>query len=121
MFSDFTPLDVTALHIEPGLIVAQASNWLPVWLTPVWLISVGLVIGAIFSVVVFGLLAILSFFPGLGTLCDSPRRGVIASVLLGLVFAGMLRNLVRAAKTVNTSEGEKTDAPPHDSRRDARL
>ena len=83
-------LDSTALNFEPALIIAQASNWLPVWLTPVWLISVGLVLGAIVSLIVFGVLSILSFIPGLGTIADSPRRGVTASVLLGVVFAALL-------------------------------
>ncbi len=37
-----------------------------------------------------------------------------------LVFAGMLRNLVRAATRINTTEGEKIDDPPHDSGRELR-
>lgn len=79
-----------AMFMEPGLIIAQAGKWLPTWLTPIWLISVGLVLGALVSLVVFGVLAILSLVPGLGTLPDSPRRGVIASVILGGVFAALL-------------------------------
>ena len=82
--------DAATLSPDPGLIVAQASSWLPIWLTPIWLITVGLALGAIASMVVFGVLAILSFIPGLGTLPDSPRRGVIASVILGGIFAGLL-------------------------------
>ena len=82
--------DVSALNLEPALIVAQAGNWLPIWLTPVWLISVGLVLGAIVSLLIFGVLSILSFVPGLGTLANSPRRGVTASILVGAVFAALL-------------------------------
>ncbi len=74
----------TAL-MEPALIVGQALKWLPAWLTPLWVIAVGLVIGAIVSAVVYGVLALLSFIPGLGTLADSPRRGVTVSVVLGAV------------------------------------
>lgn len=76
--------------VEPGLILGQALKWLPSWLTPLWLIAVGLLLGAIASAVVYGLLALLSFIPGLGTIADSPRRGVIASLLVGAVVAAGL-------------------------------
>jgi hypothetical protein len=69
--------------MEPGLIVAQALQWLPAWLTPLWLLGVGLAAGALLSAVVYGLLSLLSFITPLGALADSPRRGVAASLLLG--------------------------------------
>jgi hypothetical protein len=69
--------------MEPGLIVAQALQWLPAWLTPLWLLGVGLAAGGLLSAVVYGLLSLLSFIPPLGALADSPRRGVAASLLLG--------------------------------------
>ena len=68
---------------SPGLIVAQALKWLPTWLTPLWLIGVALGLGLIALIAVYGVLAILSFIPGLGTLPDNPRRGVIASLIVG--------------------------------------
>jgi len=79
-----------SLSLAPGLVLAQASNWLPVWLTPIWLITLGLAIGAVCSIAVYLSLALLSFIPGLGTLADVPRRGVTASVVLGGVFAALL-------------------------------
>jgi hypothetical protein len=76
--------------MEPALILGQALKWLPAWLTPLWVIAVGLALGAIASGVFYAALAVLSFLPGLGTLADSPRRGVIASLLVGAVTAVVL-------------------------------
>jgi len=69
--------------MEQGLVLGQALKWLPTWLTPLWIIGVGLGIGAIASVAVFGLLSLFSRVPGIGTLADSPKRGVSASLILG--------------------------------------
>ena len=74
----------------PGLILGQALKWMPAWLTPLWLIAVGLGLGAIAAIAYYGLLAILSFIPGLGTLADSPRRGIIASIVVGAAVAAGL-------------------------------
>lgn len=73
-----------------GLFMAQVTQWLPIWLTPIWVISIGLILGALISLVVFGLLSILSWIPMVGTLADSPRRGITASVILGGIFAAGL-------------------------------
>jgi hypothetical protein len=70
-------------------VLGQAS-WVPTWLTPLWLIGLGLVIGAIGLIAVYGLLALLSFLPGLGTVADSPRRGIFLSLLLGGIAAALL-------------------------------
>ncbi len=83
-------LEGTFAMLEPGLILGQALKWLPAWLTPLWLIAVGLAFGAVAAVVVYGVLALLSFVPGLGNMADSPRRGVMASVIIGGVFAAAL-------------------------------
>jgi hypothetical protein len=73
--------------MEPAMVLGQATRWLPTWLTPLWVIALGLALGAIATVVVYGVLALLSYVPGLGTLADSPRRGVIASLLVGGLLA----------------------------------
>jgi hypothetical protein len=67
--------------------LGQVMQWVPTWLTPIWVIAVGLALGAIAAVAFFGLLAILSFVPGLGTLADSPRRGVWGSLILGAAIS----------------------------------
>ncbi|MEE2937224.1 MAG: ABC transporter permease subunit [Planctomycetota bacterium] len=68
---------------ESSLLLGQMMQWLPAWVTPIWLIAVGLTLGAVACLVIFGSLSILSYIPGLGTLADSPRRGTIASLVLG--------------------------------------
>ena len=83
-----TLLDSTAM--PPGMIVAQVMKWLPVWLTPIWVISIGLLLGALISAIVYGFLALLSFVPAIGRLPDSPNRGVVASLVLGGVLAAGL-------------------------------
>ncbi len=83
-------LEGTFAMLEPGLILGQALKWLPAWLTPLWLIAVGLAFGAIAAIVVYGVLAVLSFIPGLGDLADSPRRGVTASLIVGGVISAGL-------------------------------
>lgn len=81
---------VDSAVIQPGLIVGQIMKWLPSWLTPIWVISVGLGLGAILTILVYGALAILSLIPGIGNLPDSPKRGVTASLCLGGVLAALL-------------------------------
>lgn len=80
----------TGFLVGPGLILGQALQWLPAWLTPIWIIAVGLGLGAIAAVAYYSVLMILSFVPGIGTIADSPRRGVIASLVLGGVLAAVL-------------------------------
>ena len=73
--------------VEPGLILGQALKWLPTWLTPLWVIAVGLAFGAIASIVVYGVLAVLSFIPVLGNIADDSKRGITASLILGGLIA----------------------------------
>ena len=74
----------------PGLIVAQMARWLPTWLTPIWVIAAGLLVGAAVCLVVYGILALLSFVPGLGNLADSPKRGITASLIVGGLISAFL-------------------------------
>ncbi|NND98018.1 MAG: ABC transporter permease [Pirellulaceae bacterium] len=76
--------------VAPGMIVAQMAKWLPVWLTPMWVIAAGIIVGALACLIVYGVLAALSIIPGLGSLPDSPKRGVIASLIVGGAIAGAL-------------------------------
>jgi len=70
----------SSLDLTTGLLLGQMS-WIPAWLTPLWLVGLGLALGAIAAGVIYGGLALLSFIPALGTIPDSPRRGIIASLL----------------------------------------
>ncbi len=84
------PAIIESAMIHPGLIVGQVMKWLPSWLTPIWVIAVGLALGALVSLGVYALLAVLSFIPGIGNLPDSPKRGVIASLTVGGILAAVL-------------------------------
>jgi len=75
--------------LEPALL-GQVMKWMPIWLTPIWVISAGLILGAALSAVLFGVLALLSWIPGVGSLADSPRRGVTASLIVGGLVAATL-------------------------------
>ncbi|MEM9589485.1 MAG: ABC transporter permease, partial [Planctomycetota bacterium] len=78
------------LQSPVALVFGQVSRWLPVWLTPLWVLAIGLVAGLVVTVGFYAILALLSFVPGLGNLADSPRRGVIASLLVGGGIAAAL-------------------------------
>lgn len=71
-------------------VLAQGTNWLPSFLTPLWLIAVGLLIGAIAAVVVYGTLAVLSFIPVLGNLADRRGPAITASLVIGLLTSAFL-------------------------------
>ncbi len=77
-------------QMQPALIVAQMAKWLPVWMTPVWVITAGLLVGAVACALVYGILAALSLIPGLGNLPDSPRRGITASLIVGGLISAFL-------------------------------
>ncbi len=81
---------IDSFVVHPGMIVAQVMRWLPSWLTPIWVVAVGLGLGAIASIAVYGVLAILSVIPGIGNLPDNPKRGVTASLIVGGLIAAAL-------------------------------
>jgi len=83
-------IQLTDTGMFSGMLLGQVMQWLPAWLTPIWLIAVGLALGAIACLAVYGVLAVLSFIPGLGTMADSPSRGVVASLLVGGAIGGGL-------------------------------
>ncbi len=73
--------------LDSTLVLGQAMKWLPSWLTPIWVIAVGLAFGAIVSLVFYSLLSVVSFVPAIGKLADSPRRGITASLIVGGVIS----------------------------------
>jgi ABC-type transport system involved in multi-copper enzyme maturation permease subunit len=74
-------------------VIAQAGKWLPTWLTPLWVIAVGLALGAIVVIAFYAMLAALSLIPAIGRLADSPKRGVTASLIVGGAIAASLWSL----------------------------
>lgn len=81
--------ELPALVSHPALI-GQIGDWFPVWVTPIYAISVGLLLGVVAAAVLYGVLALLSFVPPLGKLADSPLRGTVASLIVGGVIAAFL-------------------------------
>ncbi len=78
-----------------ALPLGDVMEWLPVFITPIWILSLGLVIGAVATAIYFGVLAALSLIPGVGSLCDDSRRGNIASLILsGIVAIGLMAVLM---------------------------
>ncbi len=84
------PAMIESAIVHPGLVVGQMMKWAPTWLTPIWILSVGLGLGALVSAGVYLLLAILSFLPGIGNLPDNPNRGVTVSLCFGALFSAVL-------------------------------
>ncbi len=79
--------------LQDGLLLGQVLKWVPTWLTPIWVFSVGIAAGAVIAAFFYAILALMSYVPVLGKLADSPRRGITASlfvgVLAGLALCGM--------------------------------
>lgn len=79
-----------ASFVAPGTLLAQASaGWVSVWLTPMWVFSLGLLLGGVLLLAVLAGLLLLSLTP-LGRLADSPRAGRTAAVAVGSVIAVLL-------------------------------
>lgn len=64
-----------------NLVVCGAvSPWISNWLTPLWLVGVGAIGGLLVLVLLWGLAALLSRLPGVGTLAEGPPGAPGASV-----------------------------------------
>jgi hypothetical protein len=63
---------------------------MPIWVTPLYAIAIGLLVGAVACAAFYAALALLSFIPPLGKLADSPLRGHVVSLVLGAIIAAGL-------------------------------
>lgn len=72
-----------------ALLPLQTTPWLPTWVTPIWILGVGIAAGFLISLAAIIVLAILSRLPGLGTLADRPAvaNGVAGVLTLALSAA----------------------------------
>ncbi|PAY21061.1 ABC transporter permease [Rhodopirellula sp. SM50] len=82
-------LDVSNLFPGP-MLLGQIADWFPIWVTPIYTIAIGLLLGAGVAALFYGVLALLSFIPPLGKLADSPTTGNVASLVIGVVIAVLL-------------------------------
>jgi len=71
-----------ASFLGPGLLLGQTSNWMASWLTPLWVLSIGLLLGAVLLVAVLAVLSVLSF-TSLGKIADSSRLARVVSLVIG--------------------------------------
>jgi ABC-type transport system involved in multi-copper enzyme maturation permease subunit len=66
-------------------------GWVGDWLTPYWIICLGVAAGLLVLVALWGLAVVLSKVPGLGTLSEKPGPRTIAALLVGAaIFAVVL-------------------------------
>ncbi|WP_231744173.1 ABC transporter permease [Stieleria neptunia] len=82
-------MDVSNLFPGP-MLLGQIADWFPIWVTPIYTIAVGLLVGAGVAAVFYAALALLSFIPPLGKLADSSTTGNVASLVIGAVIAVLL-------------------------------
>ena len=80
--------DVFSTIISP--VIAQGSNWWPAFFTPLWLIGVAFVLGALISLAFYGVLSLASLIPPLGNLADNRVAAVTGSLVIGSVIASFL-------------------------------
>ncbi len=78
------------------LLAAVGPTWVNNWLTPVWIISVGALIGLAALLVVWGCALVVSRIPGLSEAAENPQRrlplvGILAVILFGLIVAFLAR------------------------------
>src|SRR6056297_2484442 len=78
----------------PALIPLELMSWLPTWITPVWVIAIGLVAGLLVTLASYAVLVALSFIPPLGHLADKRPVATGVAAVLTLVIAVILGFLV---------------------------
>jgi len=71
------------------LLGQTTSSWLSVWLTPIWVLSIGLIFGLVALAVFLTITSLISLTP-LGKLADDSRRGRTVSLVLGVVISAIL-------------------------------
>ncbi|WP_407652626.1 ABC transporter permease [Aporhodopirellula aestuarii] len=76
--------------LDSFLILGQMGKWMPTFATPIWVLSVGLLLGVVGVAVIYGVLSLLSLVPALGTIADRPRQGVTLSLIAGAIFSATL-------------------------------
>ena len=89
-------------------LLGAAPTWLTNWLTPLWLIGLGTLIGLAILLVLWGAAFILSRIPPIGSLAEDPRRrNTVTPILSVAAFFGLLAVLLpRLASPDGTYESE---------------
>lgn len=108
--STLASINLISTDILSGMptLLGQANEWLPVWVTPLFAIALGLATGVAVTFLFFAGLSLLSFIPAIGNFANDSRRGNIASLALSAIIAIVLCS--KYAATVE-SYGQMLYAP----------
>lgn len=97
-----------------ALIPLQTTSWLTAWLTPLWILALGMLIGLVATAVIYLVLAGLSRIPALGNLAENNRKatGVALAIAAVVAVLGILRTVVFAEspEVVATGAGDASAA-----------
>lgn len=85
----------------------KAPEWVSQWLTPLWILGVGALLGLILCFLVWLVAAALSRIPALGTLQEQPQARRIAVAVLSVAFLALFAWL-----TFGGVEGQPAGAAP---------
>lgn len=92
--------------ISSDLLLAQATPGPSTWLTPIWLVSVGVLAGLVLSLLIVAVFWIVSRIPFLGGLYDNKPARHRVSIGLGVVaFIGLLIAVVIPTWTSSMADG----------------
>ncbi len=73
-----------------GMVPLELKQWLPAWITPFWVIAVGLTVGLLLVAGFYALLALLSYVPGIGDLADNrPMATGVAAAIAAVVAVAL--------------------------------
>lgn len=70
------------------LFLAQ-STFITVWFTPIWLLSVGVLIGFLLVLIMLGKIFLVSKIPGLNSIAENQGTRTIAAIVVGLLYTGL--------------------------------
>src|SRR6056297_1379613 len=87
MLLGFSRLDSVA---TVGMVPMDLMQWLHVWITPFWVIAVGLTAGLLLIAAVYGVLAALSLVPAIGSLADNRPLATGVSAAIAAVISLVL-------------------------------
>ena len=89
-------------------LLAAVPTWVSNWLTPIWLVGLGTLIGLAVLLILWGVAFLLSRIPMIGSLAEDPKRRNIAMPSLSVAsFFGLLAGLMpRLAAPDGTYETE---------------
>jgi len=90
------------------LLLGAMPTWASNWLTPLWLLSLGVLLGLVLLLLLWGVCFILSRIPGLGTLAENPslRNKAIPMLTIVSFLALMGLTLPQVAAREDLANGD---------------